>query len=915
MFRFLSLALSILLFNINCISAQDSLPKYTAVDIQQVYKLYTSGYRDVFIDDLNRKWFGSLNSGVLLFDGRDFKRTTIQQGVASNFIFRISTDSDKNIWLATYNGVTCLQKDGGIKTYLEGTSERNNFFTYVFEDHQHRIYAMGFKGLFLKRDTGWHKIDSVTRYLHAVKAEKDTTWFMGDDALYYTVAKSNKPVKLKETSTKRNYKLSIDSKGLLWVLALDGIGYFKGGQYISVYTDAGFLSIAEYDGVYFLGSNGAGLFTWNPVTKKIQQIEAIKETSVTGLASQANGLWVSGYGLYFLEKSVSTIDSSFINVKSGYTSVKYVSKSNFLSVNSKREVVYTQNNVDIYLCSLNTNPVDNLISAFTDNANLYFSTQDRLLKYNLSTHALTGIGIPTKRATYEYFKKGDTVYLGRDDGFFKITGDTVHKIEFPDKYKETSNVSGLTGWNNSIYIFKQGVGLFEYTNGEINRLNIPDAVLFHTVSSMTVVKSVLTGKVFLVMLHSNGINTCEITNAGKLENWSLKGQVSDLGIEKVFGDFLPGVNNSWYNGTNQTFRIHPENFQTVFPTLVYQVATPNDSLSVWAGWFSDLKKEFYFPSEQRNILFRWSLPSEYERDGYHLKWELYKGDKISEGINTDGIINHFFSSGGNYTLVYSLVDIHNHNTIKKIELKLKVGLYWYESLFGKVVIVLVFSLCLVLLTLFIVRRINESKLQVLRRDIEFGELRSKALQNLIAPHLLFNLFNNIQSRIISDKKEGALKVLSTLSDFIRNSLNFSKRDLVSLEEELEMVEQYVLLEVSRNNNSQFDFRIQNLDNLDLAAIEFPSMVLQPLVENAIKYGTEDNEIVIEIYKEAEALCVVVKNSKSLVSSNLVQGTGNGFSLVTDKLRLVEMKYKVTYQFTSGLYENGYRAEIRKIVKR
>ena len=160
-----------------------------------------------------------------------------------------------------------------------------------------------------------------------------------------------------------------------------------------------------------------------------------------------------------------------------------------------------------------------------------------------------------------------------------------------------------------------------------------------------------------------------------------------------------------------------------------------------------------------------------------------------------------------------------------------------------------------------------------------------------------------------------MKVLSTLSEFIRNSLNFTKRDLVSLEEELEMVEQYVLLEVSRNNNSLFVFRIQNLENLDLADIEFPSMVVQPLVENAIKYGTDDNEIVIDIYKEGEALCVVVKNSKSFTNPSEVQGTGNGLSLVIDKLRLVEMKYKVTYQFTSGLYENGYKAEIRKIVKR
>ena len=111
MFRLIFLAIFGFLLNIQSIKAQDSALNYNTVDIQKVYKLFTSGYRDVYIDDLNRKWFGSLNSGVLLFDGRGFKRTTIQQGVASNFIFRISADSDKNIWLSTYNGITYRAKE------------------------------------------------------------------------------------------------------------------------------------------------------------------------------------------------------------------------------------------------------------------------------------------------------------------------------------------------------------------------------------------------------------------------------------------------------------------------------------------------------------------------------------------------------------------------------------------------------------------------------------------------------------------------------------------------------------------------------------------------------------------------------------------------------------------------------------
>ncbi len=109
--------------------------------------------------------------------------------------FRITEDSKNKLWLATFNGVTCLQPDGEITNHLKENVGPNKFFTHVVEDYKNRIYAMGFAGLYIQKNESWEKIDSVNRFLFALKGNRDTTWFMKEDELFITTsADSIKPI-------------------------------------------------------------------------------------------------------------------------------------------------------------------------------------------------------------------------------------------------------------------------------------------------------------------------------------------------------------------------------------------------------------------------------------------------------------------------------------------------------------------------------------------------------------------------------------------------------------------------------------------------------------------------------------------------------------------------------------------------
>lgn len=106
------------------------------------------------------------------------------------------------------------------------------------------------------------------------------------------------------------------------------------------------------------------------------------------------------------------------------------------------------------------------------------------------------------------------------------------------------------------------------------------------------------------------------------------------------------------------------------------------------------------------------------------------------------------------------------------------------------------------------------------------------LKNQLNPHFLFNAINSIKALTISDPKL-ARTSLTQLSELLRTSLTIGSEQLVNLETELNFVKDYLFLEKIRyEERLKYDFDIEK----DTLAIKIPPMILQLLVENAIKHG-------------------------------------------------------------------------------
>lgn len=190
----------------------------------------------------------------------------------------------------------------------------------------------------------------------------------------------------------------------------------------------------------------------------------------------------------------------------------------------------------------------------------------------------------------------------------------------------------------------------------------------------------------------------------------------------------------------------------------------------------------------------------------------------------------------------------------------------------------------VVLTLKLVHHINTIKVKQLQLEANLKEAQLNTLKGQINPHFMFNSLNNIRGLMLEDVDK-ARGMLTSLSETLRYSLTKSDVNSISLEDELEMVENYV--EISK---IQFENRLQFETHIDSDSLnkQIPPMIIQMLVENALKHGISNlkNGGVVKlstIVKDSQ-LQIEVANSGTLHKSK--DSTQLGLQNIKKRLELL-----------------------------
>jgi hypothetical protein len=188
-------------------------------------------------------------------------------------------------------------------------------------------------------------------------------------------------------------------------------------------------------------------------------------------------------------------------------------------------------------------------------------------------------------------------------------------------------------------------------------------------------------------------------------------------------------------------------------------------------------------------------------------------------------------------------------------------------------------------------RFNRSEIERLRLTTHVKEAELRALKSQVNPHFIFNSLNSLRA-LIDENPERARDAVTQLANLLRYSLQSGQLETVPFEEELRIVRDYLALEQVRHEE-----RLQvRLDVAkDTLELPVPPMLLQTLVENAVKYGIsvrpEGGEIAIIARREGESLRLQVINPGALTAnvrprSASTASTGVGLRNAAERLRLL-----------------------------
>ncbi len=207
-------------------------------------------------------------------------------------------------------------------------------------------------------------------------------------------------------------------------------------------------------------------------------------------------------------------------------------------------------------------------------------------------------------------------------------------------------------------------------------------------------------------------------------------------------------------------------------------------------------------------------------------------------------------------------------------------------------------------------------------ETQLAQLQNKVLRSQMNSHFIFNVLNSIKAFIIDNNSKDAVNYLGKFSKFIRKVLDSNFYEENNLEEELHTIKLYLDIENMRFHN-KFSYEINVDKGIDLSAIQFPALLLQPFVENAIWHGLMPNKqikiLLIKVEKHQRKITITIDDNGIGYQQSIGNKSGNenhksfGLSIVNDRIKEFNQRNKEQIHSRiidkSALHLQGTRVEI------
>ena len=350
-------------------------------------------------------------------------------------------------------------------------------------------------------------------------------------------------------------------------------------------------------------------------------------------------------------------------------------------------------------------------------------------------------------------------------------------------------------------------------------------------------------------------------------------------IHSLFGinakrilDFTIHENNLWVS--------HSEGVQKVdltyapakseFPDVRIVELTVNDEEK-------SLNQVANFSSNKRKIQFVLSVPTlrNHETIQYYYKLEGYETEWNINNYNLNKITYNALAPG-KYTFLAKAENQGEFSKTISYSFSIAQPYYFKWWFIGSIVV-------LFLILVFVIYRWQLNMQQKKSKQLnEINVSKLTAIQSQMNPHFIFNALNSIQDLVLKGDVENSYSYITTFSNLVRRTLNYSERDFIDFDEEIKLLELYLSLEKLRfKKDFNFEIIVKTTDEIML-----PPLLVQPFIENSLVHGL--------LHKEGEKNLKITFELKDTLTC-VIEDNGIG----REKSKIIKQRQKTDHESFSG----------------
>jgi two-component sensor histidine kinase len=853
-------------------------------------------------------WFAT-DRGIARFNGLSFERFSTFDGLADNESFNITEDYNERLWISAYNGTLCYFKDGKFHT-AENTPflklpfksepimttvcrDSSVFFSFVDRSKYAKIKDGKLKIIDLKKLNGQLDIDHLISFLVKDVGAYDLVY---KDQIV-SIDSAGKILNTRFLKANSQYHLFYNDQSQVYLFSEHNLYNAKEELlcHFATHIDIGktpLLRIRKIGNDYFFCSQD-GLFI-NGTTK------ILDGKQVSGIAMDLSGnYWITTlkYGVYKMSRDFKEV-REFSNVYSGpvlYAEtlpnylffLTYINKNlNWIATNQTETVTGVAKTGDKIHKFPNMDSARSFFSFIrgTDVITRWVLKNGQLSNFNLHDEAISVRNVYTDGGYYNIVNYNSVLRIKHDDKGALVPGSD--RLLFLNKAGTKIFAYAMDNHNflwcstvDSIYKIKDGIiypqPQYHYAFRQIGTMgnyligvndenkmiicnNVGDRVYTDSASNMDCIWD----KIYRLDSNRAIIST---NNYYRLLTVKASAGKPDFTLSIIENQFIPqqaeliccDSSNCYFLKNGSVTAIGLKQLLETPPAPKVYIM----SLTTVKGSYAINSPVYISYGESKNISIKFN-PLSFDRAKLKYEFSISKDGSESWGPVSTNELNLFNVDYGQHTIkvrVSGLSGKPAYDTFTLIVARPFWATWWFVAICCLAVIISM------ILTIWLTSsRILKKRKKKFETEIKYQTSEFKALNALMNPHFIFNSLNNIQGLINDDNKESANQYLTIFSQLVRQNMHNISQELISVEKEMILVTNYLHLEQLRFK-AHLNFFIDIEDGIDLHDIFIPPLLIQPIVENAVKHGilpmqSEESYVHIRLKEQDDELHIEVEDN-------------------------------------------------------